>query len=219
MAETASFTGIVIKHQPIGDYDYVVTLFTREAGKIRAFARGARKMGSRLSGVTEPFCFGEFELYQGRDSYSIREAHISNFFEGFREDLETSLWGSYFLELVEYYGRENNEDVELLRLLYQSLRALFIPALDRRLVRAVFELRLFFTEGEFAPQVIPGDATRGCRYTVSYICETPVERLYTFSVTEEILGELETLNTRLRKSLLDRRLKSLELLERLAVTG
>ena len=205
-------TGIVLKHAPVGEYDRVVTIFTREAGKLSAFARGARRLGNKLTGLTEPFCFGDFILYEGRDSYSISDAKISNFFGEFRTDLEASVYGSFFLELTDYYGRENNEDRELLKLLYQSLRALLSPSLNRRLVRAVFELRCLSVEGEFPG--VPEDApySDACRYAVRFAVETPIEKLYTFAVSEEVLLELEGICTSNRRRFIDRPMKSLEIL-------
>lgn len=207
-----SVTGMVIKHVPVGDYDYSVTIFTREWGKLSAFARGARRVGTKLSGLTEPFSFGEFMLYEGRDSYNISDAKISNFFGEFRTDLEASLYGSFFLEICDYYGRENNEDPELLKLLYQSLRALFVPSLDRRLVRAVFEIRSLYIEGEFPGIPDDGSCSEACAYAVDYAVSTPIERLYTFTVSDTVLEELEQICRDNRRRFIDRPLKSLDIL-------
>ena len=62
--------------------------------------------------------------------------------------MEAACYGSYFLEFADYYGRENLEAVETLKLLYQSLRALLKSAIPNRLVRAVFELKLMEINGK-----------------------------------------------------------------------
>ena len=88
MQEAIILTGIILKTVPIGDYDRRVVLLTKERGKISAFAKGSRRQTSRLLAATNPFCFGEFKLYEGKTSYNIMEANISNYFETLREDFE-----------------------------------------------------------------------------------------------------------------------------------
>ena len=76
MQEIICVTGIVLKQAPIGEYDRRVCLLTKERGKISAFAKGARKPGNRFGAATNPFSFGIFKLYEGRNSYTISEVDI-----------------------------------------------------------------------------------------------------------------------------------------------
>ena len=128
-------TGIIIKAEPIGEYDRRVVLLTKERGKISAFARGARNPGNRLMAPTNPFSFGQFTLYTGRNSYNLSDAEITNYFEELRQDFVGAYYGMYFLEFCDYYARENNDETAMLKLLYQSLRALTKPSIPRLLVR------------------------------------------------------------------------------------
>ena len=73
-------TGMVLLAATIGEYDKRVVLLTKERGRISAFARGARRPRSPLSAATEPFTFGEFFIYRGRDSYSIEQVEVENYF-------------------------------------------------------------------------------------------------------------------------------------------
>ncbi len=212
MEDIITVRGIVIKHSPTGDYDWVATIFTAERGKITAFARSARKPGNRLSGTVEPFCFGTFKLFAGKNSYNIVEADIDNYFEGFRGDLEGACYGTFFLELASYYTRENVEDIELLNLLYLSLRALLKETIPNKLVRCVYELRALQIEGEYPGIPEDMDLLDSTRYALDFIAETPLEKLYTFSVTEEVLDELCTVTRGYRGRFIDRPLKSAEML-------
>lgn len=145
-------TGMVLAVTPVGEYDRRVVILTKERGKIAAFARGARKPNSALVGVTTPFCFGEFRIYEGRTSYTMMSASISNYFSGLRGDMEGAYYGFYFLDLAGYYAREGNYEGELLKLLYQTLRALESEKIPNALVRCIYELKAVSIGGE-APQV------------------------------------------------------------------
>ncbi len=215
MQEVTELTGMVLKAEPIGDYDRRVVLLTKERGKIAAFARGARKPNSKLLAATNPFCFGTFKLYEGRTSYNVMEADISNYFEGLRTDYESAYYGMYFLEVMDYYTRENNDEKELLKLLYQSLRALMHEGLSHLLVRYIFEIKAVVINGEF-PGVPEGEKwEESTRYAVSYIAGTGIEKLYTFTVTPPVLAQLGEIAADCRARSIDRPLKSLEIVESL----
>ncbi len=216
MQEQVSDTGIILKAEPDGKYERRVVILTRERGKIAAFARGARKQGSRLLASTNPFCFGQFRIYEGRTAYSIAEAVISNYFEGLRDDFELACYGMYFLEVMDYYTRENSDETKMLGLLYQSLRALQHESLSNELVRYIFEIKALAQNGEY-----PGLPENGKSYldstvyAMSYIVNTGVEKLYTFTVKPEVLSELKMIADYYRKRFVDRKFKSLEILSQM----
>lgn len=208
-------TGMVLKAEPIGEYDRRVVILTKEKGKISAFARGARKQTSRLLAATNPFSFGTFRLYAGRSSYNLAEADISNYFEGLRTDFEGAYYGMYFLEVMDYYTRENNEDKEMLKLLYQSLRALMHEKFPNRLIRYIFEMKAMVLSGEFPGMPENGDYEESTSYAVHYIMSSPVEKLYTFTVTDTVLAQLARIADEYRERYTDRDFKSLEILDSL----
>ena len=215
MQEYTQITGMVLKAEPIGEYDRRIVILTKEKGKISAFARGARKQGSRLLAATNPFCFGEFKLYVGRNSYNVIEAAISNYFEGLREDFEGAYYGMYFLELMDYYTRENNDEKEMLKLLYQSLRAIQHEGLSNRLVRYIFEMKAMVLNGEFPGMPAGDDWDKSTEYAVSYIANAGIEKLYTFTVTHDVLEQLGKIADDYRRRYLDRTFKSLEIVDNL----
>ena len=239
-------TGMVLSTMPIGEYDRRVVILTKEQGKISAFARGARRPNSPLVGAVNPLAFGEFTMYEGRTSYTIQSASITNYFAELREDVVGAYYGFYFLEVADYYAKEYTDEREMLKLLYQSMRALINPHIPNRLVRRIFELKALTVNGQ-APQVfqcvICGDKERpavfspakgglvcsecsgdvidgmildnSTLYSMQYIESTPVVKLYTFTVAENVLAELEKVMDRLMEVYVDRRFKSLEILETL----
>lgn len=233
-------TGMVLSAATIGEYDKRVVLLTKERGRISAFARGARRPKSPLSASTEPFTFGEFFLYQGRDSYTIEQVEVKNFFPELRKDLDSLYMGLYFCETAGYFTREGLEAKEELNLLYLSLRALSVPSLPQKLVRYIYEFRLLYIEGE-VPRIFScmkcggeeklhhfyvGEAGIICDnchdgktgitisettiYTLQRIVSSPLKKLYTFTVGDSVQRELELVIGRYFDAHTDKRFKTLE---------
>lgn len=239
-------TGMVLLTTPIGEYDKRVVLLTKERGKIAAFARGARRPNSLLAGATEPFSFGSFSLYEGRTSYTLVSASISNYFAELRMDVEGACYGFYFMDIANYYAREANDETQLLKLLYQTLRALAKKSIPDKLIRYIYELKSITINGEgpdvfhcvvcrknaegssFSP-LKGGLVCDGCRhlsadclpmdpstlYTMQYIETSSIEKLYTFVVSEKVLGELGLIMKRYMEIYVDRHFKSLDILEQM----
>ena len=215
-SQTYTVTGMVLSAAPVGDYDKLVVLLTRERGKIRAFARGARRPGSALMAAANAFAFGEFRIYEGRTSYTMSQASIQNYFGELMTDFEGACYGQYFLEFADYYTRENVDGSDFLKLAYQSLRALLVPSLPRKLVRYIYELKAMTYSGE-CPQTFEQfsdwNLNPSTEYALQYVVVASVEKLYTFLLTEEVFAEFARVVTWLRKHYVEHRFKSLEILE------
>lgn len=244
MSQTVIVTGMILSATPIGEYDRRVVILTKEKGKISAFAKGARRQNSVLMGMTNPFSFGEFVLYEGRTSYNMVQANILNYFMELSTDFEGAYYGFYFMEFADYYTREYNDEKQMLRLLYQSLRALASKKIPYELVRYIFELKALVINGEYPEvfqcaccgakdsRVVFSSKNRGliceeCKskatdgiaigkstlYTLQYIVSSPIEKLYTFRVSDEVLEQLGRIMKQYVGMYVDKQFKSLEILE------
>lgn len=149
MAGPEKVTGMVLSAMSVGEYDRRIVLLTTDRGKISGFARGAKKSGSGLTAAAQPFVFGEFMVYQGKSSYTFVSAKVSDYFAPLREDMEALCYGSYFLEMADYYGRENEDDRQMLALLYLAVKAVIRKAVPLRLVRCIYELKIMTLQGEY----------------------------------------------------------------------
>lgn len=211
MREPVELTGMVIKSTPVGEYDKRLVVLTRERGKITAFARGAKRPGSNLMGPTRPFALGTFKLFEGREAYSLQSASISRYFDELAQDIEGSCYGQYFLEVADYYTRENLDGSGMLLLVYQSLRALMNLKIPNPLVRRVFELKAMVLNGEYT-QEPPVKVSDSAAYTWEYVVLAPLEKLYTFAVTEEVFEEFQRCVKINKGRYIDREFHSLEIL-------
>jgi len=147
-----SIMGMVLSSTSVGEYDKRLVILTKEHGKIAAFAKGARRPNCALLACSQPFAFGTFQIYQGKSSYTVVAADITNYFEALRTDLDAIYYGMYFCEFIDYLTRENVDGTQFLKLLYQSLRALSKKTIPYALIRYIFEFKSMAINGE-APQV------------------------------------------------------------------
>lgn len=145
-------TGMVLSAMPIGEYDKRLVILTKERGRISAFAKGARRTNNSFMACSQPFAFGVFTLYQGRNSYTLNGAEIQNYFEDIKGDIEKITYASYFCEVAAHLTYENVEAIGILKLLYQSLKALNLENIPNELVRAIFEIKALAFNGEM-PQM------------------------------------------------------------------
>ena len=213
MKEYIQVTGMVLLATPVNDYDRRTVILTKERGKITAFCRGARRQGSKMMAVTNPFVFGTFKVYEGKDAYNLIDADTSCYFEELRNDFEGAYLGMYFLELADYCTRENNDDILMLKLLFQSIRAIIKPNIDNRLIRAVYEIKTVVVNGVYPGVPINRQLLPSTLHALNHIAGSDIEHLYTFAVKDEVLNELSDLAQIYMKRFVDRPLKSLEILD------
>lgn len=244
MGQSTVVTGIILYATPIGEYDKRVVILTKERGKITAFAKGARRQNSSLIAAANPFTFGEFELFAGRNSYTLVKATIQHYFLELVNSFEGAYYGFYFMEFADYYSRENNDELMMLKLLYQSLKALAKDNIPNELIKCIFELKIITVNGEY-PQVfqcqccekeeniiyfsakLGGMICQECMrpehmairisnstlYAMQFIITSPIEKLFTFKVSDQVLSELRTIMKKYIKMYIDKEFKSLPILD------
>ncbi|HSD18614.1 MAG TPA: DNA repair protein RecO [Anaeromyxobacter sp.] len=126
MTDRLKLTALVLRAVDYGESDRVVTLLTRERGKVSAFARGARASRRRFGGALEPFTLVAAEARErggsdmlGLDSVSVLRAHGA-----IRGDLARIACAGYAVELARELVRDHEPHAELLALLVDYLGAL-----------------------------------------------------------------------------------------------
>jgi DNA repair protein RecO (recombination protein O) len=152
--EFRSFTieAIVLKHMDWGEADRILTLFTRQQGKIRALGKGVRKIRSRRAGHLEPFTHVSLQLAKSRDMPIITQAETINAFLPLRENLVAIGYASYVVELLDKFTYEEGENLSLFNLLVKTFKRLANPDLDPLLVLRYYEVRLLDYAG-FRPEL------------------------------------------------------------------
>ncbi len=108
---------VVLRHNDWGEADRLLVIYTRDQGKLRAVAKGVRRMRSRKAGHLEPFTRVTLMLAAGRDLWIVTQAQTVDAYLPIREDLERTGYAAYVIELLDRFTYEEGEN----RLLYQLL--------------------------------------------------------------------------------------------------
>lgn len=132
--------GIIIRVRDYNEADRIITLLTREHGKVQAIAKGCRKQKSRKRGIIQQFIYGDFILYRGRSLDTITQCEARESFAVLREDLDRMAYGSYVTELLDGFAIPGERQEELFYLTLISLHLLSLD--DPVLVTRAFEIRL-----------------------------------------------------------------------------
>lgn len=187
--EIVHVKAIVLREAQFRENDKMLTCFSDKFGKISVSVRGVKKIGSKFTAVAQLFCYSDMELYCGKGGiYTLKDAQLIESFYGLREDLDRLTVAGKILRLACKVTQEQLEDEESLRLLLNSLFFLSRGIVPKELIYCVYRMRLVAIQGYF-PNVT-------CKYigteqALEHICEAPMEKLFGFNVSDEVLGELD----------------------------
>ncbi|HSF81739.1 MAG TPA: DNA repair protein RecO [Anaerolineales bacterium] len=132
---------LVLRHSDWGEADRLISLYSREHGKLRAIAKGVRKVRSRKAGHLEPFTRTSLLLARGRDLPLVTQADTIEAYLPLREDLVLVGYTSYVIELIDRFTYEDEENRSLYRLLVDTLSRL-AAGQEPELVVRYYEIRL-----------------------------------------------------------------------------
>lgn len=108
-----------------GEADYIVSLFTRDFGKIRGIAKNAKKSRRRFGGRLEPFIHLRVRFREKPGGMRfIEDAETIRAFSGLMKDVEPFMWGSFILENVDVLLPEEEPNGDIFELLVHTLSAL-----------------------------------------------------------------------------------------------
>jgi DNA repair protein RecO (recombination protein O) len=109
--------GIIIKRKNFGEADRIITIMTRDFGKLRVLAKGVRKITSRRSGHLEVFGHATFNLYQGKTFDSVSEVTTIESYIFPRDQLSKVSFAYYICELIDVLILDKQEQSEAYDLL------------------------------------------------------------------------------------------------------
>ncbi len=146
---------IVLRTQKLGEADRIISLFTREHGRIKAVAKGVRRTKSRWGARLEPASHVDLQLYSGRSLDTVTQAvSIENFGDELSLDYQRWTVASAILEAAERFtSQEHEPSLQQYLLVVGSLKALAHETYDASLILDAYLLRSLAVAG-YAPSLM-----------------------------------------------------------------
>lgn len=138
--ESYKAEGIVLRARDYGEADKILTIYTREWGRVQAIAKGVRKVKSKNKGAVQPFTHSKFLIYKGKSLDTVTQCQSINSFGAIRENLLKMAYASYIMELTDklVIEKESNENIFIL-----LLTTLFLmEEIDLPVTAGVYRIRL-----------------------------------------------------------------------------
>lgn len=146
---------VVLSTRPYSEADKLITLFSRDFGKLTLLAKGVRRLKSRKRGGLEVFSHIKFSAYKGKGMPVITEVETVDNFSPIRKNLKKVSVAYFFVEIVSRATREEEKHEAVYELLAWFLKGLSFRS-DLKKLRREFSIELaeelgFIPKGQFVP--------------------------------------------------------------------
>lgn len=133
--------GIVIRTTDYGETNKIVTIYTREFGKLGVMARGAKKPKSRLSAVSQIFTYGYFLIQTSSGLGTMQQGEMISSMRTIREDIFKTGYAAYIVDLLDKGVEEKSKNPFLFELLIQTLNYINSDH-DIDIITNIFEMKM-----------------------------------------------------------------------------
>ncbi|MGE8206211.1 DNA repair protein RecO [Heyndrickxia sp. NPDC080065] len=133
--------GIVIRTTDYGESNKIVTLYTREFGKLGVMARGAKKPNSRLSAASQVFTYAYFLFQTSTGLGTMQQGEMISSIRTLREDIFKTGYASYIVDLLDKSVEDKIPNPFLFELLLQTLNYIN-DEYDIDIITNIFEMKM-----------------------------------------------------------------------------
>lgn len=143
--------GIVLRHKNYKEADRILTIFTRQFGRITAVAKGVRKPHSRKGGHLDLMTHTQIQVATTKTFDIITQTEMISAFDSLKQDLILLGYGAYMMELVDKFTFDEEEHHQAFYLLVQALHLLELD-LSPDLITRIYEIKITDSFG-FRPEL------------------------------------------------------------------
>ncbi|MFZ3588190.1 DNA repair protein RecO [Bacillus sp. DJP31] len=133
--------GIILRTNDYGETNKIVTMYTKELGKIGLMARGAKKPNSRLASISQIFTYGSFLIQTSSGLGTLKQGESLISMKHIKSDIFATAYASYIIELTDKALEEKKPNPYLFELLYQTLH-LINEGMDLEILTMIYELKM-----------------------------------------------------------------------------
>lgn len=130
MPENKIVQAIVLRAVNYRDFDRMLTLFTRDEGRVSACARGAHRPRSPLAAASTQFCTGEYVLEDKNGKFNVKSCLLDAAFYPLREDARRLAYASALTQICEEVVQPGQSNPELYDTLLRALTYLSFDTQD-----------------------------------------------------------------------------------------
>jgi DNA repair protein RecO (recombination protein O) len=135
--------GIVVKKEDRGEADQLLTIYTKDFGKLEILAKSIRKISSKLRSGVEIFYLSEFEFIQGKGYKTLTDAILLEKFANLRDDLSRLKFAYQMADVADDFLRAPESDKEIWNLLLKTLKKINDPKILSEKLPAIYYSFLF----------------------------------------------------------------------------
>jgi len=127
--------GIILKSNHFNEVDRILTIYTKELGKIKVSAKGIKRLESKLRYSIEPISYVQLILVEGKNFLILKNAIIKNQFLDIKKDLEKLKIAKEIIKIIDeaIIGEEKDEDIW--KLILNTLKFLNVEGPTLHIVR------------------------------------------------------------------------------------
>ena len=121
-----SAEGIVLRQRKIANNRRMIVLFTKQYGKLSAGTSINEKSRGKAALALRPFTYAEYDIFKGREAYSINSASVSKSFYSIGEDIDRFMTASAFIEYLDKVMPEGEPMPKLFELSLDFLQSVSV---------------------------------------------------------------------------------------------
>ena len=118
--------GIVLRQRKIANNRRIIVLFTRQYGKLSAGTSINERGRSKSALALRPFTHAEYDIFKGREAYSINSASVMHSYYSIGEDINRYMTAAAFLEYLEKVLDEGSAMPGLFKLSIEFLESISV---------------------------------------------------------------------------------------------